>query len=136
MNVHNSLLLRINILGNSHLTLIKKCFNYYNLVVFCALSSLCYVFRSSREYHQPLESDALQRLTKKTFSSETMKKVSWVKGMFQEWRYHRNMSPNFSDIVCDLDNISSITKENVIFAVCRFITEVKKLDGSDFPPKT
>ena len=65
-----------------------------------------------------------------------MKKVNWVKGMFQEWRYHRNMSADFSDIHCDLDDVNSITVENLIFAMCRFITEVKNLDGSDFPPKT
>ena len=78
----------------------------------------------------------MHRLTKKTFSSETMKKVTWVKGMFQEWRYHRNMSPDFSDIVCDLEDLNSITMETLKFALCRFITEVKKLDGTDFPPKT
>ena len=65
-----------------------------------------------------------------------MKKVNWVKGMFQEWGYHRNMSADFSDIHCDLDDVNSITVENLIFAMCRFITEVKNLDGSDFPPKT
>ena len=46
------------------------------------------------------------------------------------------MSEDFSDIHCNLDDVNSITVESLIFALCHFITEVKKLDGSDFPPKT
>ena len=65
-----------------------------------------------------------------------MKKVKWAKGVFQEWRYHRNLSPDFSDIHCDLDDLSTISVQNLNFALCHFITEVKKLDGEDFPPKT
>ena len=101
------------------------CVNIYN-----------YCFRNARTFHEPLTSDALDHLTKKTFSSETMKKVNWAKGMFQEWRSHRNKKEGFSDIHCDLDNLSTINVESLIFALCRFITEVKKLDGCDFPPKT
>ena len=80
--------------------------------------------------------DTLERLTKKTFAAETMKKMSWVKNMFQEWRYYRNLSTEFSDIHCDLDNVETITVESLKFALVRFITEVKKIDGTDFPPKT
>ena len=39
-------------------------------------------------------------------------------------------------IYCDLDDKATITKESLMFALCRFITEVKKIDGSDFPGKT
>ena len=41
-----------------------------------------YCYRYPREYHVPLNDSALEHLTKKTFSSETMKKVNGVKGMF------------------------------------------------------
>ena len=95
-----------------------------------------FYFRPQCDYHEPLDDVSLERFTKKTFASETMKKVNWVKNMFQEWRYHRNLSPDFSDIHCDLENVDTITVDSVKFALCHFITEVKKIDGSDYPPKT
>ena len=39
-------------------------------------------------------------------------------------------------IQCDLDQVDTITEENLNFTPCRFITEVKKVDGADFPPRT
>ena len=41
-----------------------------------------------------------------------------------------------SVVYCDLHDVSSITEDSVGVAMWRFITEVKKLDGRNFPPKT
>ena len=59
-----------------------------------------------------------------------------VRKMYIEWRNYRNSVSPGEQIFLDLENLSTITEENVSFAVSRFITEVKKLDGSDFPGKT
>ena len=56
--------------------------------------------------------------------------------MFREWRSFRNQSSVLQNIECDLDNKDSITSNNLIFSMSWFITEVKKLDGTDFPAKT
>ena len=37
---------------------------------------------------------------------------------------------------CDLDDITGLSKEVLSKALCRFLTEVKKIDGTDFPGKT
>ena len=39
-------------------------------------------------------------------------------------------------IYCDLDDSNTINSDSIAYAVCRFISEVKKLDGCDFPPRT
>ena len=39
-------------------------------------------------------------------------------------------------IFADLDNVFTLTVENLSYALCQFITEICKLDGSDFPGKT
>ena len=39
-------------------------------------------------------------------------------------------------IECDLGNRAMITATSLQFALCKFITEVKKIDDSDFPGKT
>ena len=56
--------------------------------------------------------------------------------MFREWRSFCNQSSVLQNIQCDLDNKDSITSKNLIFGVSQFITEVKKLDATDFPAKT
>ena len=65
-----------------------------------------------------------------------MKKMRWVKKMFTEWRIYRNSISRGEKIFLDFNNLVTITEENVVYAVTRFITEVKKLDGTDFPGKT
>ena len=72
----------------------------------------------------------------KTFAPETMKKIEWVVGMFTEWRTYHNEIKHFDHIYCDLNDKEFISQHTVAFAMCRFLTKIKKLDGSDFPPKT
>ena len=90
---------------------------------------------SGRSYNVPMKEEELENLTHKTFSSETMKKIRWVTKMYREWRIYRN-GLGTQNINCDLDNKDTITEESLIFAISRFITEVKKIDGTDFPGRT
>ena len=78
----------------------------------------------------------MEELGHKNFSYETRKKVWWVLKMYRDWRNFRESQPSLQNIYCDLDNQDTITKESLNWAMCKFITEVKKLDGSDFPGKT
>ena len=92
--------------------------------------------RQGHKFHEPLSQDDLTDLSHKNFSDETMKKVRWVKKMFSDWREYRNNISRGQMIFCDLEDAHTITVENLNFAVCHFIMEVKKLDGSDFPGRT
>ena len=78
----------------------------------------------------------MTNLTHKKFSHETTKKIQWVTKMYREWRLVRNLNPNVRNIVCNMDDMSSLTITNIVEGICRFLTEIKKLDGSDFPGKT
>ena len=51
--------------------------------------------------------------------------------MYREWQGYHNLQESLEDI-CDLDALSMITKESLVFGLCRFLTEVKKLDGGEF----
>ena len=75
-------------------------------------------------------------LSRKTFSDETMKKVHWVKHMYTDWRLFRESQPNLKTYLCDLDDMETVNKVDLNAAMCRFISEAKKVDGSDIPPKT
>ncbi len=56
--------------------------------------------------------------------------------MYHQWKVNRNKNPELVHIFADLDNMSSLNKTGLVYGLCRFITEVKKLNGNDFPPKT
>ena len=75
-------------------------------------------------------------MSHKTFAPETSKKISWVDNMYNQWHEHRNNLPQLEYIFCDLENIPSVKAQNLCFAMTRFITEVWKIDGSEFPGKT
>ena len=90
------------------------------------------IFRHNRKFKQPLPEDVLVSLARKNFSDETMKKVKWVTTMYIAWRQYRHSL----GLDCDLDDVSTINKESLIFALCQFVSEVKKVDGTDFPART
>lgn len=56
--------------------------------------------------------------------------------MFHDWRNYKKTLSGHEEVVCDLDNKETVSPETLIFALTRFISEVKKVDGNDFPGKT
>ena len=90
---------------------------------------------SGHEFKPPLPDDALEDLGHKNFSVETMKQVQWVHKMNCEWSSYRE-GLGLERILCDLEDKATITTETLKFALPRFITEIKKLDGLDYPGKT
>ena len=91
--------------------------------------------KRSRNFKAPLHDVELAHLSHKNFSDETMKQVRWVRKMYREWCTYRH-SNGFDKITCDLEDKATITAESLKFTLCRFITEVKRVDGNDFPGKT
>ena len=96
----------------------------------------CTAPSSQRSFHEPLKQVDLEELKHKKFVPETMKKVNWVVKMFKEWRSVRNKSAGYELITCDLNRKDTITVESIVFALTRFVTEIKKIDGNEYPSKT
>ncbi len=92
--------------------------------------------KSSHVYHEPHQESQMDSLAHKKFAPETEKKIHWVTNMYHQWQIQRNKNPELVYIFVDLDDIPSLTKRNLSYGMCRFITEIKKLNGGDFPPKT
>ena len=95
----------------------------------------CHISSSNiRSFHDPLKQEDLEGLSNKNFAPDTMKKIRWVTKMYREWRNYRNSGPEY--VKCDLDKKDTITENALVFALCQFITEVKKIDGNEYPAKT
>ena len=69
------------------------------------------------------------------YSDGTHKKMRWVTKMYHKWQSFRH-SQQLQWIECDLDDARTISEESLVLALTRFLTEVKKIDGTDFPAKT
>ena len=65
-----------------------------------------------------------------------MKKITWVRRMYSQWREYRNGLDNGEMILCDLDDTETITEENLVFGMSCFVTEVRKVNGEQFPAKS
>ena len=103
-----------------------------------ALASTCSAVNQpepSCDFKEPLCEDQLIELSHKNFLPETMKKVRWVVKMYCEWRVHRH-GLGLESIPSYLDDRAMITAGSLHHALCRFIIEIKKVNGDKFPGKT
>ena len=88
-----------------------------------------------REFKPPLPATDLVELANKNFSEETMKQIRWVRKMYNEWHAFRNGSES-PFIECDLEDKATISVQSLQFTLVRFVMEIKKLNGDDYPGKT
>ena len=58
--------------------------------------------------------------------------------MFDQWRNNRLLDPYVSDSIkrANLNALFTFSAGDLEYALWRFVREVKKVDGSDFPPNT
>ncbi len=87
-------------------------------------------------FKQPRSDDDMKKMGQKKFAEETYKKMRWVVNMYHSWHITHNRNPDAVPIKADLDNPVTLEKKMLCYALCRFITKIKKLNGEDYPPKT
>ncbi len=92
--------------------------------------------KCKQEFKAPMHETKLTSLFNKQFASETIKKLKWGIKMYTEWRDACNKNLDLALIQADLNDLSTLTKRNLSYALYRFVTEIKKLDGSDYPLHT
>ena len=57
--------------------------------------------------------------------------------MYADWHSVHNLTHGSDDFVdCDLENSVRVSVQSLISQMCKFITEIRKLDDIDFPAKT
>ncbi len=89
-----------------------------------------------RTFKNPMDELSLDNLTNKQFSDETRKKIRWVQRVYSEWRDKRNARPDSNFISADINDIPSLNKIGLSYTLCRFITEIRRVNGDGYPPKT
>ncbi len=91
----------------------------------------------SDEWHfrEPLSLAEMENLSHRTFAANTEKKILWAVQLYRNWWYQRCAKVDCDSRIkwASIDNLGQVSRSNLAFALCAFISEVKKLDGSEFP---
>ena len=81
----------------------------------------------------------LNQLKQNQLKKRTFSKMQWGVRAFSQWRIERLSNVVNFDVKiyeADLERVELLTKENLVYALCMFIPEVVKMDGTDYPGKT
>ncbi len=92
--------------------------------------------KPKQSFKDPRSEDEMKLMSHKKFAQETHKKIQWVVNMYHSWHVARNRNPDMVPISVDLDRPETITKQGLSYALCHFITKIKKINGEEYPPKT
>ena len=69
----------------------------------------------------------------------TFNKVQWAVKAYRDWRSHRMSDVSLFDALIyesDIDRVELLEHDHFEFAICNFLSEVRKLDGTEYPGKT
>ena len=93
---------------------------------------------TKRTYKAPENQAKINELSHKNFAYESKKKIKWAVNMYDEWRVNRMKSLMVDSEIrnCDLAFVKYFSKQELSHCLARFITEVKKIDNTDFTGKT
>ena len=83
--------------------------------------------------------DKIKKMMELEYQGKSEAKIKWAVNAYRDWRNMRLDSKNYDEEIMytDLDDIGSLTKENLEFSLCRFICEVKKhKEDKDYPGHT
>ena len=89
-----------------------------------------------RCFGNPLPDNIIEEMSSKKYATKSYRNMKWVLAMYCAWKWQHNRLGTFEPITVDLDDVTLVTKEELVFALSRFICETRKKDGSEFPPKT
>ncbi len=89
-------------------------------------------------FKAPLSSATQKKLTGKTFAESTECKIGWAVSLYRDWRRAQIDSGELNDIFqiinSDVDE-PGLDKLNLSTALCAFLSDVKRADGSEYPGK-
>ena len=96
--------------------------------------------KGKRRHFNVVSEEKIRRMMEMNYEIRSEAKIKWAVKAYREWREMRLDSGNECEteiLMTDLDDVGSLTQQNLEFALCRFIVEVKKSkENEDFPGRT
>ena len=92
---------------------------------------------NKRQFKSPETDKNIDNMSRKQFALKTKSKMKWVVNLYSEWRKSRiglvGCAPQILN--ANLDTFV-FSKYDLCYSMARFIREVRKLDGSEYPLNT
>ena len=89
--------------------------------------------KKSKRFKPPTSESEMMEITKGFVPENTKKSTTWATRVFKEWVLERNVS---AEEQCPVDLVQKPDPKLLNFWLCRFVTEVRKKDGSPYPPRS
>ena len=87
-------------------------------------------------FKDPIEGKLIDDLSHKNLAPQSKKKFRWAVNMYNDWRSYRMYSGLVVTHIIDanLDCVGSLKDGDFAQSLACFITEIKKINGSEYPP--
>ena len=74
----------------------------------------------------------------KQFAKNSDKSIKWALRAYNQWRCQalKGIEVDHRVVCSDLENPAMLVKSSLCYVLCRFVTEVNKLEGKDYPPNS
>ena len=94
--------------------------------------------KKNREFKQPELDTNISEFSRKRFAPQSRCKMMWAVNLCSDWRANRILKPGTDAHIvnANLEFLNTFSMMDLCYAMCRFVHEVKKLDGTDYPPNT
>ena len=94
---------------------------------------------STSRCFRSVSDDKLKKLKEEAITYRTLAKVRWAVKAYSDWRKNiLSSTDTFDSRIYDLDlsRVDILEKDSFEFSMCKFIAEVKKVNGDEYPGKT
>ncbi len=80
----------------------------------------------------------LVEMSKRQFADASQRKMKWVTGLYDRWREYRLQAQDCDRRICrsDLHLRNTLVKKDLAFSLACFTTEIRKLNGEQYPLRT
>ena len=94
--------------------------------------------KGRRQSYNTIIEEKLKKMMEVNFQQRTEAEIKWAFNFYNDWHTMKvdQIECEREILYADLNDIGSLTKENLEFALCRFICEIKKANGEDYPGHT
>ena len=90
-----------------------------------------------RCYKKSEDPDKINELSHKNFAAESKRKIRWAVNLYDDWRNTRiGDGCDLQIKKANLNALFSFGKQELAYSLIRFVTEIKRIDGKDYPPQT
>ena len=91
-----------------------------------------------RKFKESTNEVVRDRCSRKIFAPESRHKMKWAVNLYSDWcKYRLSLQTQPVEIShVDLNVLCQFSEDDLCFTLSWFIQEIKRIDGSDYPPNT